>query len=162
MLRIIVFCAVAGLLGPAGAQGFPVAAAPAADEQAVTAVIRAFEEAWNRHDMDSFASLFLDDADFVNVLGSRWIGRTAIREAHAATHATIFKHSRLHMKETSVRFLKPDVAVARSLWDLTGHSTPTGEIAPPRKGILTNVLMKEKGRWRIVVSQNTDVVPAGG
>jgi hypothetical protein len=74
MRRIIVFCAVAGLLGPAGAHGFPVAAAPAADEQAVTAVIRAFEEAWNRHDMDSFANLFLDDADFVNVLGSRWIG----------------------------------------------------------------------------------------
>ena len=162
MLRIVVFCAVASLLGPAGAQGFPVAAAPGADEQTVKAVVGAFEEAWNRHDMDSFANLFAGDADFVNVLGHRWIGRKAIREAHAATHATIFKESRLQMKETSVRFLKPDVAVARSLWDLTGLRTPTGEIAPPRKGILTHVLTKEKGSWRIVVSQNTDVVPAGG
>jgi uncharacterized protein (TIGR02246 family) len=161
MRRVLVLCAVASLLGPGGAQGSPVAAAPAADEQAVTAVVRAFEEAWNRHDMDSFANLFADDADFVNVRGSRWIGRTAIQDAHAATHATIFKKSRLRMKETSVRFLKPDVAVARSLWDLTGHTTPAGDVAPPRKGILTNVLTKEKGRWQIVVSQNTDIVPAG-
>jgi uncharacterized protein (TIGR02246 family) len=137
----------------------PVASAPTRDEGAVNSVLRAFEEAWNRHDMDSLANLFADDADFVNVLGKQWLGRAAIKEAHVASHTTILKNSRLAIGQTSVRFLKPDVAVTRSRWDLTGHTTPAGVGAPPRKGILTNVLVKSKGRWQIVVTQNTDIVP---
>jgi uncharacterized protein (TIGR02246 family) len=161
MKRVLGILAVASLFGLGGTQGVPVAPAQAGEEQAVTAVIGALEDAWNRHDMDSFASFFADDADFVNVLGMRWIGRAAIKEAHVATHTTIFKNSRLRVQETSVRFLKPDVAVARSLWDLTGQTTREGSVAPPRRGILTNVLMKAEGKWRIVVTQNTDIVPAG-
>ena len=136
-------------------------AAAADDEAAVRSVLRGFEEAWNRHDMDAFARLFTEDADFVNVRGARWIGRPAIKEAHQASHGTVFKASRLSVPETSVRFLKPDVAVARSTWDLVGHTTPTGEPQPPRKGILTNVLVKGDGGWQIVVTQNTDIVPPG-
>jgi uncharacterized protein (TIGR02246 family) len=30
------------------------------------------ESAWNAHDMERFASLFADDADFVNVRGWWW------------------------------------------------------------------------------------------
>lgn len=161
MKRVLGIWAVASLVGLGGTRGSPVAAAHAGEEEAVTAVVGAFEDAWNRHDMDSLASLFADDADFVNVRGMRWIGRAAIKEAHVATHATIFKNSRLRMQETSVRFLKPDVAVARSLWELTGQTTREGNVAPPRRGILTNVLMKVEGKWRIVVTQNTDIVPAG-
>lgn len=32
-------------------------------------VAAAFANAWNRHDMDEFASLFASDANFVNVVG---------------------------------------------------------------------------------------------
>jgi uncharacterized protein (TIGR02246 family) len=161
MKRVLAVLVVANLFGPGGTRGSPVAAVPAGEEGPVTAVIGALEAAWNRHDMDSFASLFADDADFVNVRGMRWVGRAAIKEAHVATHSTIFKNSRLRIQETSVRFLKPDVAVARSLWELTGQTTREGNVAPPRRGILTNVLMKVEGKWRIVVTQNTDIVPAG-
>jgi uncharacterized protein (TIGR02246 family) len=136
-----------------------VASGPGRDEAAVNAVLRAFEEAWNRHDMDSLANLFADDADFVNVVGKRWLGRAAIKEAHVATHTTIFRNSHLVVGDTSVRFPKPDVAVARSRWDLTGHTTPAGLAAPPRKGFVTNVLVKSKGKWQIVVTQNTDIAP---
>jgi uncharacterized protein (TIGR02246 family) len=128
------------------------------DEAGVGAVVRGFEEAWNRHDMDAFARLFAEDADFVNVIGARWIGRPAIKEAHQATHATMFKNSHLKIGETSVRFLKPDVAVARSVWELQGHTNPAGEAQAPRRGILTNVLVKREPGWQIVVAQNTDIV----
>ena len=130
----------------------------AEDEAGVGAVVRGFEEAWNRHDMDAFARLFAEDADFVNVIGMRWIGRPAIKEAHQTTHATVFKNSHLKIGETSVRFLKPDVAVARSVWDLQGHANPAGETQAPRRGILTNVLVKKELGWQIVVAQNTDIV----
>lgn len=130
----------------------------AEDETAVRSVVRGLEEAWNRHDMDAFARLFADDADFVNVIGARWIGRPAIKEAHQATHTTIFKNSRLRVGETSVKFLTPDVAVARSVWDLEGHTSPAGDAQAARKGILTNVLQKKEGSWYVVVAQNTDIV----
>jgi uncharacterized protein (TIGR02246 family) len=128
------------------------------DETAVRSLVRGLEDAWNHHDMDAFARPFADDADFVNVIGARWIGRPAIKEAHQASHATIFKNSHLRVGETSVRFLTPDVAVARSLWNLEGHTNPTGEPQPPRTGILTHVLLKQQDGWHIVVTQNTDIV----
>jgi len=78
-----------------------------------------------------------------------------------ATHATMFKNSSLHISETSVRFLKPDVAIARSEWELVGHTDPQGETLPLRKGMLTNVMKEDGGRWSIVASQNTNLVPVG-
>jgi uncharacterized protein (TIGR02246 family) len=93
-----------------------------AEEAAVRAAVQSFVDAWNRHDLEAFAALFTEDADFVNVRGTRWIGRSAIREGHAATHATIFKNSQLRILELSVRFLKPDVAVAR--WPASSLARP--------------------------------------
>jgi uncharacterized protein (TIGR02246 family) len=71
----------------------------------------------------------------------------------------MFKDSTVTVLETSVRFLKPDVAVARTLWELVGMIAPQGDVVPPRNGIWTNVLVKDDGRWAIVASQNTDIVP---
>lgn len=132
------------------------------DEAAVAAVVHGFEDAWNRHDMDAFAELFATDADFVNVVGTRWVGRDAIKQNHAASHATIFKSSTLKIGDTTVRFLKADVATARSEWALSGITSKTGQLAPARTGILTNVLEKIDGRWLIVLTQNTDIArPVG-
>lgn len=39
-------------------------------------VATAFANAWNRHDMDEFASLFASDANFVNVVGVWWKNRS--------------------------------------------------------------------------------------
>jgi uncharacterized protein (TIGR02246 family) len=127
-------------------------------EEAIVLVVRSIIDAWNRHDMDAFGNLFAEDADFVNVRGVRWIGRRAIREAHAATHATIFKNSQLSLHETSVRFLHVDIAVARSVTEVTGQINASGETLPPRSTILTLVMAKTDGQWMIVVAQNTDIV----
>jgi uncharacterized protein (TIGR02246 family) len=128
------------------------------EEEAVKAILIAFQQSWNQHDMETLASLFADDADFVNVLGMRWVGRAAIKDAHVQSHNTIFKNSQLTVNETIVRFLKPDVAVTRSFWSLVGHTAPTGEPGQPRKGIVTNVLVKQNEKWQIIVAQNTDIV----
>jgi uncharacterized protein (TIGR02246 family) len=132
------------------------------DEAGVNAVVHGFEDAWNRHDMDAFAMLFAADADFVNVIGIRWVGRDAIRQHHAASHATMFKTSTLRIGDTTVRFLKPDVATSRSEWTLSGITAGTGQLAPTRIGILTHVLERIDGRWLIVLTQNTDISTPGG
>ena len=127
-------------------------------EVGVRAIVNEFEVAWNHHDMDALAMLFANDADFVNVIGRRWVGREAIKKAHAASHATIFKMSTLKIGDTTVRFLKPDVAVARSVWALSGMTSENGQVAPTRTGILTHVLIRADGHWLIVETQNTDIV----
>jgi uncharacterized protein (TIGR02246 family) len=124
----------------------------------VEAVVQAFAECWNRHDIEALSRLFAEDAEFVNVVGLWWKGREEIKRAHQATHATIFKSSHLVITKVAVRFLRPDVAIARSAWELTGHTGPAGEPLPKRTGLLVNVLARTADHWSIVDAQNTDII----
>jgi ketosteroid isomerase-like protein len=63
----------------AGLPQISAAAANNGDRAAVTDVFNYFVDAWNRHDMKALASVFSEDADFVNVIRQRWIGRKAIK-----------------------------------------------------------------------------------
>jgi uncharacterized protein (TIGR02246 family) len=129
------------------------------EDRAVLEVVRRLEASWNDHDMDAFGELFADDADFVNVYGMRWRDKKTIREEHRALHHSVFRKSTLTTRDTTVSFPASDVAIARSSWDLAGLMNSSGEPQPDRHGILTHVLKKREGRWHIVVSQNTDIVP---
>jgi uncharacterized protein (TIGR02246 family) len=51
---------------------------PVETESKIEAVLAALRESWNRHDMSAFASLFSENADFVNVLGMHLRGRPAL------------------------------------------------------------------------------------
>jgi uncharacterized protein (TIGR02246 family) len=119
----------------------------------------AFVDAWNRHDMQALAALFSEDANFVNVVGMWWRSRTEIEAAHAATHATIFKDSRLNADIAAVTHLGPGVAAVHVTWELTGRSEPDGTPGGPRRGILLFIMIEEQDGWRIKVAQNTDIVP---
>ena len=125
---------------------------------AVTAVVQSFADTWNRHDMAAFGQLFAPDAQFVNVVGIWWKGRAAIQGAHEFTHSNMFKHSRLTLESTEVRFPVEQIAIARSKWSLHGHTTPEGAPLPPRTGVLVNILAQSAQGWKIIDSQNTDIV----
>lgn len=124
----------------------------------VTRVVHAFAETWNQHNMHAFAELFAEGAEFVNVVGIWWKGRSEIKSAHEFTHQTMFKNSRLSIYEVAVRFPTPDIAISRCRWTLEGHVSPQGGALPARNGILVNTLQKLGGAWRIIDSQNTDIV----
>ena len=128
------------------------------ETEQVTAVVMSFSETWNRHDMAAFGRLFAADAEFVNVVGIWWKGQGAIQSAHEFAHSNMFKNSRLTMEATEVRFPVKEIAIARSKWSLAGHVTPDGGALAPRNGILVNVLMKTTDGWKIIDSQNTDIV----
>jgi uncharacterized protein (TIGR02246 family) len=89
---------------------------------------------WNNHDMKSFAGLFAEDADFVNVIGLWWRGRPEIQKEHEALHATRMRNSNLIAAETAVRLLRPDVAVIHVRWQLSGDTGIDGVTLPPRQG----------------------------
>jgi uncharacterized protein (TIGR02246 family) len=124
-------------------------------EQAATA----FADAWNRHDMDEFASLFSSDANFVNVVGIWWKNRSEIEAAHRATHETVFRDSRLTGEISSVVELVPGLAAVHYTWALTGAQAPDGSSAGVRKGILLLIVQEGPSGWHVKVAQNTDIVP---
>ena len=124
----------------------------------VTRVVTSFAECWNRHDINAFAELFAQDAEFVNVVGLWWKGRPEIKAAHEFTHQTLFKNSRLTIAEVFVRLPTPQIAIARCHWKLEGHVTPDGTPLPERNGVLMNVLHQIGSKWLIIDSQNTDII----
>jgi uncharacterized protein (TIGR02246 family) len=118
----------------------------------------AFADAWNRHDMDDFAALFANDANFVNVVGVWWKNRTEIEAAHRATHETMFRDSRLEGDVSAVVELAPGLASVHYTWTLTGASAPDGSPAGTREGILLLIVKEEQSGWQIKVAQNIDIV----
>jgi ketosteroid isomerase-like protein len=149
----------------------PIAFTPAlADEHAVTQAIHCFPDTWNRRDMAAFGQCFAADADFVNVTAIWWKGRPAIEKNHAFLLGTIdasetmdvtleprlygvFKDTTLTFTVHEVRFLRPEIGLARVAWQITGDArTPE-----PRTGRMMLVVVQEGDRWRIAAVQNTEI-----
>jgi len=126
------------------------------DEQAVRQIVKQLEDGWNAHDGKAFAAPFAADADYVVVNGSKLKGREAIEQGHAGIFTTIYKESHNSGTVTSVRFLRPNVAVAHVEWNL--EISPGDEKA---KAISTLVLTKDGAKWSIAAFQNTPIRTAG-
>jgi uncharacterized protein (TIGR02246 family) len=131
----------------------------ALERQQIAAILGRWEEAWNSHDMASFASLFHDDGVWVLWTGAVWTGRKAIEEGHAEVHKTIFRNSVQRERLEELTFVGPDAAVVRFC------SVLIGDMRAPDKAIRSQkflVVTKRDGVWKIGWGQNTrlaDTVP---
>jgi uncharacterized protein (TIGR02246 family) len=111
-------------------------------------VVSALMSSWNAKDAHAFASQFTEDATFVNVTGTIWIGPKDIEERLA--NAAAFKSSHAEIKPESLRFLRPDVALLHASWTITGDPRSP----QPRSYLMTMVVSKRNGRWFIFAAQN--------
>jgi uncharacterized protein (TIGR02246 family) len=126
----------------------PAASKP--DEAHVRDVIANLMRAWNVHDMHAFADQFTDDGSFVNVNGSWLRNATQIEESHKVVHSTIFKASNAVITPAQVRLPQPDVAVVHAKWQITGDSRRP----EPRDYVMTLVLRRQSGVWKVLAAQN--------
>lgn len=119
-----------------------------------------FTEAWNNKDAQKIASLFDQEAEFVNVTGLWWHNREDIEKAHAYGLGTIFKHSTLSLVRTKVNYLADHIAVVLAKMKLSGQ-TPIGDVSRPgeRRNIFTFVVHKTGEKWVCASAQNTDIIP---
>lgn len=129
------------------------------DEAAVRSVITRLIAYWNRHDMHSFAALFSEDADFVDVFGNWFRTRMAIEGALTERHATVFRGSSFIEKELVIRIQQRDLAVVHSVFELIGATDRQGRSLPPGLGVMTYVMDNLDGDWRIIAFQNTSITP---
>ena len=121
--------------------------------EAIMAILKAYADDWNRHDMNAEANLFHDDADWVNWRGGYWRGKAAIKKGFQRIHDTIYKASQLSPQRVEdLTFITPDIAIAHARSELTGDERAPGKIIPYRK---TFLFTKQHGVWRIRAGHNT-------
>lgn len=142
-----------------------------ADERSIRGIVAACESAWNASDAAAFTAAMADDVEFINVLGERHQGRETVQRGHRHIFDTIYKGSRVRYTVETIRFVRPDVALAfldaRLISKLppgavasATRQTQIGEEMHESRARPTMVLAKDDGRWRIVAFHNTSVAPA--
>lgn len=130
-----------------------------ADVKAIRNIEAQWEAAWNRHDITAMVRLGTPDADWVNLAGQWFHGRDAFAKSLEALHSGKVKNSTWHTEQVKVRFLAPSIAVVHVYFSASGERNPDGSLRAPRRGIFTRVEEKRRGRWVIVASQATNIVP---
>jgi uncharacterized protein (TIGR02246 family) len=123
-----------------------------ADTAALADVVRRLEKALHDGDGAAFAADFADDADFVNVQGSHFRGRSAIAGGHAGIFATIYAGSVNQYTLESARLIRPDVAIAHVRARL---EVPRGPLAGLHPALFSIVATREPDGWRIASFHNT-------
>ena len=131
----------------------------AADKEAIAAIETQWETAWNHHDIAAMVRLFAPDADVVNLAGEWFQGRTAFAKSLEGLHSAKTKESIWRTEQIRTSFLTPDIAIVHVYFSSSGERNPDGSPMPPRRGIFTRVEVKRDGRWLIVASQATKIVP---
>jgi uncharacterized protein (TIGR02246 family) len=135
------------------------AAWTADDEAAVLALVSAFADTWNGHDMDAMHALDSDDVEWVNITGNHWRGRADVQRGHANIHRTIFASTGMSVETMSARSIASDVAVVVATMHFGPIVTPTGDEIADQKTRGSFTMVKRDAHWRIVHFHNTNVDP---
>jgi len=125
------------------------------DEEAIKKVIFGTTDAFNKHDSKAFARYYTPDADLVTIRGERMNGAAAIEKGLAAIFATRASTATLKMLDVSIRFIRPDVAIAHVTNEMSGVISPAGERLPPHRELSIRVFVKDNRTWRVAAFHNT-------
>jgi uncharacterized protein (TIGR02246 family) len=117
-------------------------------------VVQKMEQAHNQKDPDLLASLFAENAVFVNAAGVRLQGKEAILQSAYKVMKTFLARSYAIYHLSGIRFISRDVAIV----DVNQQPvTVDGKPLPEETaGIPTYILKKNAtGNWEIIAGQNT-------
>lgn len=150
--------AVTGTMVPMPAQAAATASeavAAVGSQQAVTAVVTRFVDAWNAHDGNALGQVFTEDGDFVGISGIPWHGPAEIARVHSEQFAGRYDKSAFAVDGTpGIAFIKPDVALVHWRWTISGVRDANGAPVAPYRGIFTWVVINRGGLWQVRAAQN--------
>ena len=119
-----------------------------------------FVRALSERDSNVLASMFDEDAEFVNVSGVCWHDRDSIRKAHAERLERIFNQSALVPEAVKVKRLSPDIAVVHARLTLSDQPSDRGAASPGSDTTIVSFVVHRIGeRWLIASVHHTDVIP---
>ncbi len=120
------------------------------DEQAIRQLVATFVDGWNAGDGFALAQAFAPDVDFTAITGLRAKGRDVIAKGHNEILSTLYRGSQNSAHVESIRFLRPDVAVADITFNFVGEVRPFGL----ERSLCGMVCTKDNGVWAIAVFRN--------
>jgi uncharacterized protein (TIGR02246 family) len=126
-------------------------------EKEILQLVEKMQKSWSEHDAKAYADSFAEDATFTTVFGNINEGKKLIEEGHALVFSKLFKNSSLTVTDTSVRFIKPNVASVHIRWKMKGATQPDGTPWKERKGLLDWIVVSQNQRWEIVVAHNSEL-----
>lgn len=157
-------CLVFGLVLSGSVVALAQYAPASTDEEAIQTAIRDLDAAWNRGDGAGWASHYVDDGEFINILGTVFDGRDAIAEHHSQILSTTFTESSVESKVRRLRWLRPDAAVVDTDFHVRNFERlpkrlsriwPDGSM----RHRLKHIMVKRDGKWLIAATQNTPLMP---
>jgi uncharacterized protein (TIGR02246 family) len=131
------------------------------DEEAIRKVIVQMTEGFNAHDAKASTVMYTADADLVTVRGERFSGTAEFAKGLAAIFATRAREATHRTLNVSVRFIRPDVALAHVTNELSGLIGPEGQRPAPHQELSLRVFVKEGQYWRVAAFHNTMIQPFG-
>lgn len=117
-------------------------------------LVKTIENGWAKKDGTLFAKPFAENADYVIINGMHIKGRAAIAAGHQGIFNTIYKETNIKTEVQSIRYIRPDIAIAHFTSHLTG--VVNGEKIEG-KGQISITVEKTTSGWQIVSFQNTKV-----
>jgi uncharacterized protein (TIGR02246 family) len=126
------------------------------DEAAVREVVRHYDETRGRGDWKAYGALFTTDADQRISSGTWRRGTADIVKGTADSIATTYKGGKYTTTVDRVRMIASTVALVDAAFEisnLAGGGT--------RRGLITIVLVKDGGQWRIAATRSMVPTPAG-
>jgi uncharacterized protein (TIGR02246 family) len=129
----------------------------AEDEAAIRRILANWDRGWDGFDARLAAMDYADDADWLNAFGRKKKGRAELQQFLAELFVRPdMKAARFTTTSVSIRFIRPDVAVAYTDFVGVGQKTLSGKEMGKRVGHQIRVLSKEGGKWVIVSHQIMD------
>lgn len=153
LLSVLTVVVATAVRAAEGAHGSP----SAADAAAIKALMVQTTDAFNRHDAKAWAGFCTPDARLVTVRGESMEGVAEIEKGLSAIFATRGHAAKLKTLDITMRFIRPDVALAHVLNEMSGVTAPDGRSLSSHRELSIRVLVKEEGRWRITAFHNTVV-----
>jgi uncharacterized protein (TIGR02246 family) len=127
------------------------------DENAIRGILKNWDRGWNEFDAKLAAMDYADDADWLNAFGRKKKGRTELQKFLTELFVRPdMKTARFTTTSISIRFIKPNVALAYTDFEGIGQKTLSGKEMGKRIGHQIRVLIKENGKWIIVSHQIMD------
>ena len=125
------------------------------DEDAIRAVIAATTDAFSRHDAKAWVTFCTPDAQLVTVRGESMNGVGEIEKGLTTIFQTRGRNVTLKTLGVTLRFIRPDVALAHVTNELSGLVGPDGQTLPSHQELSIRVLVTDQGAWRITAFHNT-------
>ncbi|MEP6729534.1 MAG: SgcJ/EcaC family oxidoreductase [bacterium] len=134
------------------------------DVAGVTAVVTAWDAAWNAGNANALAATFTEDAEFINGRGQLALGAATIRANHTASLAGVFKGSHTQGTIRKITFLSDNAAVVDVDNDVTNFTALPPGTVPTRPGVQSGrhkrIVVKLGSTWRVKEMQLTSILPA--